>query len=519
MRGQAVLGQYTSPDVARGRPGGSISGPLAVVDIGSSSSRMIVVGAGLQQHLEILADARVPLRLVREVDAGGRLGDSAVAGVVTALRGFLAVSRNAGAEALVAVATAAVRESANRDDFMRQVADASGVELEVLDGDREARYAFAGAVHGLPVESGFVVDIGCGSVEVCHFGHRRALRQWTLPLGALRLSDRFLRSDPPTPGEVERLRAFVVASLRGAGVPALGPGEQLVGTGGTLRNLAKLDRAHRTYPILRLHGYRLDAEAIDLAASRLGARPLAHRQQLCGLSHARADSIVGGALCAQALLSAMSADEVQVAGSGLREGIALERLGLEMRSAIGLRNASVAALAGRFATWDRTRARLRWAIAAALLDGLAAKTDGVLQEVLDQASVLVDIGRSVDFYSRWKHAADIVANSDLYGFDHRRLVLLSALLEKAGEDRITLPGYRAVLSRPDRAALERLAVILAVADELGRRLSASVRVRVQSWRNVVTLLITEDIGQLEEETHRRFERCFGKRLRVEFAAG
>ena len=291
--------------------------------------------------------------------AQGRLGDAAVARVAEALRAFLAIARSAGAQSVVAVATAAVRESTNRREFVGRVAAETGVRLEILDGDAEARYMFAGAVHGLPVDSGLVIDIGGGSVEICHFRDRRPLRQWTLPLGALRLSDRFLVTDPPRPSEQGRLRQHALATIVGAGVPPLRPGEQLVGTGGTLRNLAKIDRARRTYPITRLHGYQLNRADLDVAVNTLATRPMTRRRRVTGLSDERADSIVGGALCAQVLLDTLSADHLVLSGRGLREGVALERLGLQVRSAPEVRRSSVEALARRFATWDSAAAQLR----------------------------------------------------------------------------------------------------------------------------------------------------------------
>ncbi len=491
--------------------------PLAVIDIGSNSARMIVVGAAAGGGLEIGADARFPLRLIRDSSARGRLGATAVSRVADALGAFLALARGSGARATVAVATAAVRDAANREEFVRRVAAQTGVELEVLAGDVEARHAFAGAVHGLPVDSGLVVDIGGGSVEICRFRDRRPLRQWTLPLGALLLSDGFLPSDPPRSSEMARARQHIMATLEASDVPPLRPGESLVGTGGTLRNLAKVDRARRTYPITRLHGYRLSQDGLDRAADTLGSRNLVRRRRVSGLSHDRADSIVGGALCAEALFTVLGADELLLSGRGLREGIALERLGLGVRSVAAMRRSSVRALAGRFATWHLRRAQLRAELSARLLDELDPEADAEMREVLGHAATLVDIGRSVDYYSRWEHAARIVADSDLYGFSHREIVLLSAVLERTGEDRVTLPGYRALLTPPDRVRLERLAVILALADALSHRLLPGEAVATEARRSGVTLIAPVDLGPLEPELEQRFRRAFGKPLRLSTA--
>jgi exopolyphosphatase/guanosine-5'-triphosphate,3'-diphosphate pyrophosphatase len=492
---------------------------VAVIDIGSNSGRISVVEAGTGGHLEIVADARFPLRLVHESAADGRLGDAAVTRVAEALRAFLAIARSAGAQAVVAVATAAVRESVNRREFVGRVAAETGVKLEILEGDLEARYMFAGAVHGLPVDSGLAVDIGGGSVEICHFRDRRPLRQWTLPLGALRLSDRFLVTDPPRPSEQSRLRQHALATIVGAGVPPLRPGEHLVGTGGTLRNLAKVDRARRTYPISRLHGYQLDRADLDVAVDTLAARGVVRRRRVRGLSAERADSIVGGALCAQVLLNTLSADQLLLSGQGLREGVALERLGLQVHSAAEVRRSSAEALARRFTTWDGAQAQLRSSLATSLIDKLDPGASPSMQEMLEHASLLVDIGRSVDYYSRWEHAARIVATSDLYGFSHRDIVLMSAVLEKAGDDRVTLPGYLSFLGTQDHAQVDRLAMILALADELSHRLLPDEQLVVQRRRSGIVVLLPRDVGPLEAETERRFYRRFERRLRLAVASG
>ncbi len=497
-------------------PGGTRP-PLAVVDIGSNSGRMVVVSAAAEAHLAILADARFPLRLVHDQAATGRLGDAAVARVVDAFRAFLALARGTGAASLVAVATAAVRESSDRAEFVARVREATGVGLEVLEGDAEARYAFLGAVHGLPVDSGLVVDIGGGSVEVCRFRDRRPLRQWTLPLGALRLSEVFLATDPPRASELGRLREHALDEIGRAGIPPLGPGERLVGTGGTLRNLGKVDRARRAYPIGRLHGYRLDTHGLDLAVDALASRPLARRRRVPGLSDDRADSVVGGALCAQALCLALGADQILLSGRGLREGVALERLGLPLRPAAEVRRSSMEALARRFAAWDANRARLRSALAVALLERLDPEAGPHSREMLDHAAVILDAGRSVDYYARWEHAARVVADSDLYGFSHGEIVLISAILERAGTDRVSLPGYRSVLSADDRAQLEPLSVILDLADQLSHRLVSERGMRVELRRGSAVLLLPVDVGPLDAQTERRFRRCFDRRLRVEAA--
>jgi exopolyphosphatase/guanosine-5'-triphosphate,3'-diphosphate pyrophosphatase len=329
---------------------------VAVIDVGSNSGRIVVLRAGPGAYLEVVADGRAPLRLTRDLERGMVLSDEAIERTARTLRDFRALADGADAGRLVAIATSAVREASNADVLTERIREGAGIDVTVVDGDEEARLAFAGAVNGLPVYHGLVMDIGGGSLELTRFRHREPLASWTLPLGGLRLSDRFLQSDPPTDKEVDALREEVVTALEEAGIPPLGADERLVGTGGTVRNLAKIDRHARTYPIPRLHGYVLTRKRVAEAAEMLASRRASRRRQIAGLNADRADSIVGGALVAAGTMARADAAEVWVSGQGLREGVALAALGVGPLPVEVVRRASVAAVASRFTSWDAERA-------------------------------------------------------------------------------------------------------------------------------------------------------------------
>ena len=180
--------------------------PLAVIDLGSNSARIAVLRLDASGQLDIIADARTSLQLARHLDSRGRLEASAVTQAIAAVRDFRAVAAAAGAERTVAVATAAIRTATNRDSVLAKLEADTGLTIKVIDGEEEARFAFLGAVHGLPIDTGFLIDVGGGSFELAYFERRRALRWWTFELGALVTTDRFLHSDPPRPSEIADLR-------------------------------------------------------------------------------------------------------------------------------------------------------------------------------------------------------------------------------------------------------------------------------------------------------------------------
>ena len=241
---------------------------VAVIDVGSNSGRVVVFQRDRAGHLRTLAGTRASLRLVHDVDTRGELSDETMGRLMEALRDFRAIAMGAGARRIMAVATAAMRDADNGRVFAERLRRELGIRIEIIGGDDEARYGFTGAVRGLAVSSGLLFDVGGGSMQLTRFEARRRGADISLPFGALRLSEQFLESDPPTRKQIKRLRDHVKKRLAKAGVRRLKAGEQLVGTGGTLRNIAKIDRQARHYPIGELQGYELSVERLERVFER-----------------------------------------------------------------------------------------------------------------------------------------------------------------------------------------------------------------------------------------------------------
>lgn len=460
----SLAGQTSEPTAAL-----PAAQPVAVIDIGSNSSRVVVLRQDAAGHLQVLADAHAPLRLVSELDARGRFSPKVVEAVVRTLGDFRTVAAGAGASSIIAVATAAVREAANGADLVARIHRDAGIAVRVITGEEEARYAFLGAIHGLPVDHGMLMDMGGGSMQIIHFRDRKMLRVWMLPLGALRLSGRFLSSNPPAPAEIRRLLDYVRGMLAEAGLPKLRRDEHLIGTGGTLRNLGKIDRRSHTYPLSRLHGYVLARRRLKDIAALLARRNAAERAQVPGLNKDRVDSITGGALAALAVAETVSASAIQIAGEGLREGLALAAAGKELLPADAVRRMSLAALCARFATWEAAPAARRSALAQTILTTLDPAATAEQRETLTSAAAVLDTGRSIDYYSRFEHTAQIVATTDLAGFAPRAIALLAATVLLAGEPGRDLKGFAPLLGNKDALPVQRMAAVLALADALDHR--------------------------------------------------
>ncbi len=485
--------------------------PFAVVDIGSNSGRMTVFRLREDGHLDVIEDARSPLRLARELRDGDALGEDAIARAVEALHDFKAIADGAGATRIIAVATSAAREARNGSDLVG-AAEAVGIPLRVIDGELEARLGFLGAVYDLPVTAGLTMDIGGGSVELTRFEDRELAGSWTLPYGSLRASDRYLEHDPPAEEEMARLRKAFAEALDEAGLTELRRHEDLVGIGGTVRNLAKID-VRRTDPDLPLlHGYELTGRGLAAMLDDLAERSMKRRALVPGLNPDRADTIVGGAIVAAGVMDHVGARRIVVSSRGLREGLALDSFGRDVPPASWVRTISVATLARRFATWEANTADRRTAIALRIFDVLDAASPSSIREMLGHAATLVDVGRAIDYYDRFKHAAMIVLTSDLAGFSHGDLAALATILRDAGDD----VSAGRLVDEQDRAVVERAAAALALADDLHRRIlkdsAAEIRCAWTSEGFEVTAPVPA--GWRPRGVADRFVEAVGRPLRI-----
>ena len=494
--------------------------PLAIIDIGSNSARIVVYDREASGHLRIVASARSSLRLVEGVVENHAIGEEAMQRTREALRDFRAIAMGAGARAIRVYGTAAVREAADGQRFASLVARTMGAPLQILDGEAEALYGFHGALRGLQARSGVLFDLGGGSLQLTEFKNRERVRSWSLPLGALRLSRRYLERDPPAEKAIRSLRAHVDGFLAELPLKPLALGARLVGTGGTVRNLAKIERFRLQTPGSRLHGHELSGESLREIESDLRTLPRRKRTAVLGLSKDRSDSIVAGAVVIGRLLDAVAADDILVSGQGLREGLAYAALGEMNAEPERVRETSIAALLSRFAGVDAAYGARRAALARVLFDRLV-RNEGDrgrrFASALECASRVLDIGRAVDFFDRHEHAARIVLASELDGFSQAEVARIAAILHAADEEGIDLDGYAPLVSRADRPTVERAAVILLLADDLLERAPRGTlpKLEVNYRSDRVTIHATRVSAWRPRGLGERFLRTFRKELFVE----
>jgi exopolyphosphatase / guanosine-5'-triphosphate,3'-diphosphate pyrophosphatase len=299
---------------------------VAVVDFGTNSTRLLItdVAGGQAEPLERRS---VVTRLGEGVDSSGRLTDAAIERVFGVVSDYRELMDGLGqVDRVVGVATSAVRDSENGDDFRRDLADRYGVEVRTITGDEEARLTFLGATARRdPGERALVIDIGGGSTEyvVGAAGEEPSFRV-SARLGSVRQTERHLHSDPPGVAELVELRSEARAILNEE-VSADVREEVSVGiaVAGTATQLAAIELELEPYDADRADGHRLTREGCEALLERVASVPLDERKQIKGLDPQRAPTIVAGAAILVESMRAFGLDFVTVSEADILHGIAI----------------------------------------------------------------------------------------------------------------------------------------------------------------------------------------------------
>jgi exopolyphosphatase/guanosine-5'-triphosphate,3'-diphosphate pyrophosphatase len=302
---------------------------VAVVDIGTNSTRLLIADVGpgggvTERHRESIVT-----RLGEGVEATGRLGDEPQARVFAALERYAAEIGAHECEASTAVMTSAVRDAANGAAFAAAVRERFGLEGRTLSGEEEALFTFAGATAARPPDDPterVVIDIGGGSTElVC--GARGELGfHVSTQIGVVRHTERHLHSDPPTAPELAELAADVDVGIAAA-VPAdvRTRVQAAIAVAGTATSCAAIDLALDPYDTTKVEGHVLSHAKLEALLERLAAIPLAERRRVTGLNPDRAPTIVAGVVVLTRVLDAFGLDEVEVSDRDILWGVAIER--------------------------------------------------------------------------------------------------------------------------------------------------------------------------------------------------
>lgn len=512
---------------------------LGAIDIGTNSFHLVVAKIHSNKSFTVLTKDKEVVRLGNASNDMKYISDDAMDRGISVLKRFKLVCSSFEVEKIRAVATSATREALNKNEFINRVRQETGIEIEVISGNEEARLIYLGTLQALPIynEKVLVIDIGGGSTEFL-IGKRGNIRYAnSIKLGAVRMTQKFFSDDKIKKGALEEARLFVKAVITQVAREIKNEEYDLVvGTSGTITNIGFIIRADNKFEYedsINMNKYIYDKAGLDGAVKKiLRAENHNERLKIPGIDPKRADIITAGAIILEQIFEELKLKKIMISNYALREGIIFDTIsnhGGDEDVSMHLSNVrykSVISL-GEKMNFDGKHAEQTRSIAVKIFDFLSHKYNLTEndEECLEAACLLHDIGYYISHSQHHKHSYYLIRNSELLGFNENEIELIANVARYHRKSNPKMKHENFVkLDTEMQDKVRKLAGILRLADTLDRSHKSVVHnlaIRIEDKTLVISIWTKNNIEpsleiwgvNLRKEL---FESAFGLNVKIVF---
>ena len=453
---------------------------IAIIDLGSNTARLLIIEVKENGHFQVIDQLKEAPRLGENMEKDGFLKPARIQDTIKTLKMFRKLCDVNGIERIIAVATAAVRRAKNQRSFLDEVSATCGIKLRVLSAEEEATYVYRGVINTMDIPKGLILEIGGGSTKIVYYNRRNLLHHETLPFGAITLTEMFADAGSPTE-QTEKVEEFVTEQLsKIEWLKEIDPETQLIGSGGSFRNLCRMTKIMKKYPLKAIHNYVVKETDFEHVYDLLKGLDLDRKKKIKGLSSGRADILPSAFAAISAFKKYLNLADIVISGSGLRTGIMFnyavpttldkpitDVLTFSLNSLVDFYGCDV----------KHTEQVVNLSVQLFKQLRVLHKFPRQYLRILKVASYLYEAGKTAGFYNFEKHSAYMILNANIYGISHRELVLASFVAASTGIDDINQfdwARYRELVNDEDIDSVRKMGVMLRIASCLDRSLSSIV---------------------------------------------
>jgi exopolyphosphatase/guanosine-5'-triphosphate,3'-diphosphate pyrophosphatase len=406
-------------------------------------------------------------------------------------------------DALEVIATSAVREASNRRKFVKAIRDRLGMQVEVISTEEEGMLSFRSVERHFDLRdvNAAIVDLGGGSAELVFAAHGIVEEIISLPIGSVRLSERFIRSDPPTDRDIARVKKEVrVRYASAVGKPEFTP-QVMIGSGGTFMALANISLRMRSESFSSIGGYELSRSEVRHILDNLRHMPLRARRSVPGLNADRADIIVAGLIVIERLMKHLKVNRLQVHDRGIRDGLLQRMVGHVFGKKSKASDDKLDPLASvqQFAAacgFEQRHSQHVASLALQLFDQLQEPLDLPPHDrlLLEAAALLHEIGYLINYEKHHHHSYHLIMHGNFRGLSPKQRELVANIARyhrKAGPKK--KHANFAKLSAAEQETVRRLSAILRLADGLDRTHMQRIKnLKAEVKDGQLLLMVTSD---------------------------
>ncbi len=503
-----------------------MSKKIAIIDLGSNSVRMLLMKMCDDGSYKMLDQVKDMVRLSEGMGDENTLKPVPIKRTMNTLNLFKKLIRVHHTDQVIPIATAAVRNAANQALFLDKVKMETGFDFRVASGEEEARYGYLGVINTMDLDAGVMIDIGGASTEVGWIENRQLKKAVSFSFGAVVLTEKFLGREKITPDKVKKVEQYVKKHLEELDWLKPLKGYPVVGLGGTIRTLAKMNKHKIGYPLESLHNYQMSDDEVEEHYQQLTKGTIDEIRQIPGVNKDRSDIIAAGVAPLWALMKTLNTKKLMISGNGLREGVFYEQYLKEMGLPEIVEEVTFHSVDNVLRNYDMNLDHCHHVknLSLSLFDqmkeihGMGAEE----RRLLAVGALLHDVGMYIDYYNHHKHGFYLALNARLNGLRNRERVMIAYIVgmhRETGlkEDR---KQYDMLMDDKDWEIVKKLSLFVSIAEKLDRSETASVQglTCYLTETDVQVMVKTTNTPELEIATamnfSKDFKKLFGRKLYI-----
>ena len=447
---------------------------IGIIDLGSNTARLLIMQIMEDGHFVVLDQLKETPRLGEGMERDGFLKPVRIQATIRTLKMFRKLCDSYGIEKIIAVATAAVRHAKNQRSFLDEVAATCGIKFRVLTAEEEAMYVYKGVINTMDIPKGIILEIGGGSTTL--------LAHETLPFGSITLTELFANDGLSTEEQAQKVEEFFTEQL--TQIPWLktvDPEAQLIGVGGSFRNICRISKIMRKYPVRMIHNYVVHDVDFTHTYNLLKSLDLDKKKKIRGISSGRADILPSVLAAINAFKKYMNLGNIVISASGVRTGLMFNyavplTVDKPITDVLGF---SLNTLT-QFFNCNREHTDQVVNLSVQLFKQLRVLHKFPRQhlKILKVAATLHDVGTRIRYYGFENNSGYIILNSEINGLSHRDLVLAAFVAANNSMEDVNLSEwqkYKDLVTEDDLEAVRKMGIMLRIADALDRSMGSIVK--------------------------------------------
>ncbi|AAK78598.1 exopolyphosphatase/guanosine-5'-triphosphate,3'-diphosphate pyrophosphatase [Clostridium acetobutylicum] len=449
---------------------------IGIIDVGSNSVRLLFAEITSKSSFKILTEFKEYVRLGSGFDSKGNITDNKIDSLISVLNLYKNFCNRFEDTEMVVTATEAFRRAKNQESIIQTVKNNLNLNIRVLSGEEEAYYDYFAAINTLDIKDGLIMDIGGSSTELILVANRTLKECVSLQFGAITLIEKFNIKDSIDEKQEKMLKDFLLESF--SSIPWLKSisSTTLIGIGGSIRNIGKISKKQKDYPLNLIHNYIMPAKSAEDIYNDVKNKTLEQRKKIKGLSKDRADIFVGASLAVSMLVNILSINEIIICRNGLREGLLLSKL-FHKKPIDNILDFSINNVLINNSI-NITHSFHVYKLTSLLFSSLQSvhKINISLDKVIKTASMFHNAGVNISYYYHHRHSAYIILNSSLYGISHKECVMSACIdiYQRSENIQSMLNEYGNMLEKEDIYAIKVIGILLRIAENLDKDLSGSI---------------------------------------------